>query len=105
MLVQQFQPQLIRPPVLVRPAEAGNVVERALCFGCHGYLLWLFELHDQHRAQIPINQIDYLYFNDKFYLSCGFTIFTAEQPLGHRRPVTKVCGAKSWRDPFLCYGL
>ena len=47
MLVQQFQPQLVRPPVLVRPAEAGDVVERALRFGCHGYFLRLFELHGQ----------------------------------------------------------
>ena len=39
MLVQQFQPQLLRPPVLVRPADAGNVVERAFCFGCHVHLL------------------------------------------------------------------
>ena len=30
MLVQQLQPQLVRPPVAVRPADAGDVVERAL---------------------------------------------------------------------------
>ena len=30
MLVQQIQPQLVRPPVAVRRADAGDVVERAL---------------------------------------------------------------------------
>lgn len=30
MLVQQLQPQLLRPPVAVRPAGAGDVVEGAL---------------------------------------------------------------------------
>ncbi len=30
MLVQQFQPQLVRPPVAVGPADAGDVAERAL---------------------------------------------------------------------------
>ena len=28
--MEQFQPQLVRPPVAVRPADAGGVVERAL---------------------------------------------------------------------------
>ncbi len=30
MLVQKLQPQLVRPPVAVRPADACDVVERAL---------------------------------------------------------------------------
>jgi hypothetical protein len=30
MLVQQLQPQLLRPPVAVRPTDAGDVAERAL---------------------------------------------------------------------------
>ena len=33
VLVQEVQPQLVRPPVTVRRAAAGRVVERALCFG------------------------------------------------------------------------
>jgi hypothetical protein len=33
MLVQQFQPQLVRPPVAVGPADAGNVAEWTLRFG------------------------------------------------------------------------
>ena len=45
MLVQQFQPQPVRPPVPVRPAEAGDVVERALRFGQHRSLLWLFAIY------------------------------------------------------------
>ena len=32
MLVQQFQPQLVRPPVVVGPADASDVAERALHF-------------------------------------------------------------------------
>jgi hypothetical protein len=46
MLVQQLQPQLVRPPVAVRPADAGDVVERALAFVshngtfCHKFLLF-----------------------------------------------------------------
>jgi hypothetical protein len=30
MLVQQLQPQLVRPPVAVRPADACDVGDRAL---------------------------------------------------------------------------
>jgi hypothetical protein len=33
MLVEDIELQLIGPPVAVRPADAGNVVEGALCFG------------------------------------------------------------------------
>ena len=45
MLVQDLQPQLVRPPVAVRRAAAGGVIERALCFG----LVWHAPLtsHDQ----------------------------------------------------------
>jgi hypothetical protein len=45
MLVQQLQPQLVRPPVTVRPADTGDVVERALAVVsrngafCHKFLL------------------------------------------------------------------
>jgi hypothetical protein len=35
MLVQQFQPQLVRPPVAVRPADAGDVIERTLVSFSH----------------------------------------------------------------------
>jgi hypothetical protein len=35
MLVQQIEPQLLRPPVAVRPADAGDVVERALVSFSH----------------------------------------------------------------------
>ena len=33
MLVQEVEPQLVRPPVAVRRAAAGGVIERALRFG------------------------------------------------------------------------
>jgi hypothetical protein len=35
MLVQDIEPQLVRPPVAVRPADAGSVVERALVIVSH----------------------------------------------------------------------
>ena len=47
MLVQQLQPQLVRPPVAVRPADAGDVVERALAFVSHNlspFVVWTYSL-------------------------------------------------------------
>ena len=35
MLMQQLQPQLVRPPVAVRPPDAGDVAVRALAFFTH----------------------------------------------------------------------
>jgi hypothetical protein len=36
MLVQQVEPQLIRPPVAIRRAAASGVMERTPGFGRHG---------------------------------------------------------------------
>jgi hypothetical protein len=42
MLVQNFQVQLIRPPVTVRRASAGGVMEGAFRFSCHCFLFCHF---------------------------------------------------------------
>jgi hypothetical protein len=35
MLVEQLKPQLVRPPVAVGPADAGDVMERAFAIFSH----------------------------------------------------------------------
>ena len=35
MLVQQIQPQLVRPPITIGPADTGGVVEGAFAFFTH----------------------------------------------------------------------
>jgi hypothetical protein len=39
MLVQDFEVQLVGPPVMVGRAAPGFVYERAFCFCCHVFLL------------------------------------------------------------------
>jgi hypothetical protein len=45
MLVQELDLQLVRPPVVIRRAAAGGVVERAFGFGGHIFIDWMVELN------------------------------------------------------------
>jgi hypothetical protein len=43
MLVQQFDLELVRPPVAVRGAAAGGVIEGAFGFGGHDFVFVGYE--------------------------------------------------------------